>query len=256
MKNKLILFFTAMTVISCSFLQNTMEYKETSKKFMNTLLNKSVDESIPYFAMESETAKDANVEEMKNGLENFRQKFITLFGKNIEYDFMSSQKRFSTEEKNNTPPNSTIVLMQFKNEKDFGVLQFLFDDKSKKILNVTPLDVKYPIPNMTLYYVLGVLALIVTTFNIYMINKIRKSGLKRKWLKYIAIILLNFPTFIYNPVTGFSFKLFQFTFIGFGFSAMGYLNSSITIGVPVAAIYWYWKLKQKENKKVLQPTGE
>ena len=254
MKNKLIIFLTALTLISCNFFQNSMEYKETSKKFMNTLINKSVGESIPYFALESEKGKNTNVEEMKNGLENFRQNFIATFGKNIEYEVMSAQKQFSTVQQSNTPPNSTTVLMQFKNDKDFGVLQFLYDDKTKKILNVTPMDAKYPIPNMKLFYFLGILTLIIPAFNIYMINKIRKSDLKRKWLKYIAIILLNFPTFIYNAVTGFSFKLFQFTFLGFGFSAMGYLNSTITMGIPIAAIYWYWKLKQKENLKALQPT--
>lgn len=254
MKNKLILLLIALTIVSCSFFHNSMEYKETSKEFMNTLINKGVDESLPYFAMENESAKNTNVEKMKSGLESFRQDFITTFGKNIEYDFMFSQKRFLTNQQNNTLPNSTTVLMQFKNDKDFGVLKFLYDDKTKKILNVTPMYTKYPIPNMTLFYVLGVLALIIPVFNIYMINKIRKSNLKRKWLKYIAIILLNFPALIYNAVAGFSFNYFQIIFLGFGFSATGYLNSTITTGIPIAAIYWYWKLKQKESEKALQPT--
>ncbi|WP_146063279.1 hypothetical protein [Halpernia humi] len=222
---------------------------------MNTLINKGVDESIPYFALES-NGKPANIAEMKNGLSDFRQNFIMYFGKDVEYNFITAQKKISTNKQNSTPPNTTIVLLQFKNQKEFGVLQFLFDDNTKKILNFLPLEVKNPIPNMVIFYVIGLLGIIIPIFNVYVINRIRKSNLKRKWLKYIAIILLNFPTIIYNAVAGFSFKIVQFTFLGFGFSTMGYLNSTINLGIPLAGLYWFWKLKKLKNEKLIQPEDD
>ena len=83
-----------------------------------------------------------------------------------------------------------------------------------------------------------------------MIIQIKKSNLKRKWLKYIAILLLNVPTLIYSAVEGFSFKLLNFNLLGFGFSYMGYLFSAITMSVPIAGIYWYWKLNEMKKQKV------
>lgn len=242
----LLSFFTN----SCQFIGNTFEYKKTTENFMNTLLKGEVDKSVEFMAMDHELSKNVNVDTMKLGLKNFRQTFITNFGTNVDYTLMKSEKKFSTNPNENTPPNTTKILVQFANEKEFGVLDVLFDDKSKKILNLTPLDVKKPIPSMFLFWVIGIIALLIPIFNIYMIIQIKKSNLKRKWLKYIAILLLNVPTLIYSAVEGFSFKLLNFNLLGFGFSYMGYLFSAITMSVPIAGIYWYWKLNEMKKQKV------
>src|SRR5690606_39807244 len=91
------------------------------------------------------------------------------------------------------------------------------------------------------FHVTGVQTCALPIF--YVINKIRKSNLSKKWLKYISVVIFNFPTIIYNAITGLGFKIFQFTFLGLGFQATGYLNSVVTIGIPIAGIYWFWKLK-------------
>src|SRR5690606_26736531 len=167
-----------------------------------------------------------DINQMKNGLEEFRTKILDNFGSELNYEFISANKHYSSVAENNTPKNTTVVNLQFENETNFGVVEMLYDDNSKKLLNINILDVKQPIPNTSLLYVIGLISLIIPIFNIYVINKIRKSNLSKKWLKYIAVVIFNFPTFIYNVVTGLGFKIFQFTFLGLGFQATGYLNRS------------------------------
>jgi 5,10-methylene-tetrahydrofolate dehydrogenase/methenyl tetrahydrofolate cyclohydrolase len=53
-----------------------------------------------------------------------------------DYKAFKTEKKFSTIESENTPSNATYVLMEFNNQKEFGVLKVLFDDNSKKILNI------------------------------------------------------------------------------------------------------------------------
>lgn len=246
------LVIVSFLIISCNFINNSFEYKDTTEKFMNTLLNEGVDKSLSYFAFEHEMFKNTDINNMKNGLGNFRNNFIKHFGTQIQYDLIETQKKFSTQENENTPPNTTLVFVQFKNEKEFGIFRLLFDDKSKKIINFSPIDNVYPIPNMTTFWIISILGLSILIFNIYVINKIRKSNLKKKWLKYIAIILLNFPTFYYSAVGGFSFKLLNLVFLGYGFSLMGYLNSTISMAIPITAIYWFVKLKDNKSFQKIQ----
>jgi hypothetical protein len=139
--------------------------------------------------------------------------------------------------------------MQFSNSKDFGVLEVLFDDKTRTILNIRTLDVKEPIPGMELFWLFGILALCVPIFNIYMIVRVRRSEYKRKWLKYLAIIVFNVPAITYHAIGGFSLQLSSFQILlGISFQYMGYLNSAWTFGVPLGGLYILWQLKRGKDK--------
>jgi hypothetical protein len=121
----------------------------------------------------------------------------------------------------------------------------LFDDKSKKILNINTLDVKEPIPSMAFFWIFGLVAICIPIFNIYVIRQIKRSNLKKKWLKYIAVIFLNVPAITYSAVTGIALKLLNFQILlGISFGYMGYLSSFWTFGIPLGGLYWLWKLKQ------------
>ena len=77
--------------------------------------------------------KNTNIDTMKMGLVNFRQLIVDNWGTELEYTFMKSEKKFSTIESENTPPNTTIVLVEFNNQKDFGVFQVLLMILQKNI---------------------------------------------------------------------------------------------------------------------------
>jgi hypothetical protein len=215
---------------------------------METLLKKDYNKCVRLMAMDHELAKNTNIDTMKLGFANLRQIIIKNWGEKLKYSLMQSEKRYSSVEAENTPPNTTLVLVEFSNEKDFGVIQALFDDKSQKILNIKTLDVKEPIPTMTLFWLFGLLAICVPIFNIYVIRQIKRSDLKRKWLKYIAVVFLNVPAITYAAVSGLSFKLLNFQILlGISFSYMGYLNSYWAFGIPLGGLYWLWKVRQANH---------
>lgn len=248
MKQIVLTILTVSLLTSCDFIKNSFTYKDKTKDFVETLIKEDYTKCIDQMAMTHEMAKNTNIDTMKIGLGNFRQLIVSNWGKELEYSFMKSEKKFSTVEGENTPPNTTIALIEFKNKKDFGVLQVLFDDKSQKILNIKTLDVKAPIPSMTYFWLFGLIAICIPIFNIYIIRQIKRSDLRKKWLKYIAVIFLNTPAITYAAVSGLSFKLINLQILlGISFGYMGYLNSYWTFGIPLGGLYWFWKLKQKKN---------
>ena len=242
---------TVSLLTGCDFIKDTFTYKDKTKEFVETLIKEDYNKCVDLMAIEHEMANVTNIDTMKMGLANFRQLIVNNWGTELEYSFMKSEKKFSTVEAENTPPNTTRVLVEFNNQKDFGVFQVLYDDKSKKILNIETLNVKAPIPTMTYFWLFGLLAICIPIFNIYVIRQIKKSELKRKWLKYIAVIFLNIPALTYAAVNGFSFNLLSFQILfGLSFGYMGFLNSYWTFGIPLGGLYWFWKLMQIKNKQV------
>lgn len=242
------ILFTLLAVSllsSCDFIERSLTYKDKTKEFIEIILKEDYDKSIDHFAMEHEMAKGTDVELLKKSLADFRKKVVDNFGTTLKYSLMSAEKKFSTEEEENTPPNTTVALIEFSNGKDFGVFKVLFDDTSGKILNINVLDVKRPIPSMGVFWLFGLLALCIPVFNIYIIRQIRKSNRSKKWLKYIAVIVLNTPAISYAAVGGLSFKLVNFQILlGVSFEYMGFLNSYWTFGIPLGGLYWFWKLRK------------
>lgn len=248
-KQVVLTILTASLLTGCHFISNTFKYKDTTKEFVETLIKEDYNKCVDFMAMDHEMAKNTNIDTMKMGLANFRQLIVSNWGTELEYSFMKSEKKFSALEVDNTTPNTTLVLVEFNNQKDFGVLQVLFDDNSKKILNIKTLDVKAPIPTMTLFWLFGLLAICIPIFNIYVISQIKRSNLKKKWLKYIAVIFLNTPAITFAAVNGLSFKLINLQILlGVSFGYMGFLNSYWTFGIPLGGIYWFWKLRQQKNE--------
>lgn len=239
-----VLLLTISLFVGCDFVKDSFTFKDKTKEFVETLMKKDYDKCVSQMALESEIGKNTNIDTLKLGLEQFRGLVERNFGEKFEYSLMKSEKKRSTIESENTPPNTTLALIEFTNEKEFGVFQVLFDDNSKKIININTLDVKEPIPNMVLFWLFGFLPLSILLFNIYAIREIKKSTLSKKWLKYLAIIFFNLPTITYSAVEGLSYKLVHFQFFGIGFSFMGFLGSVWTFGIPLGGIYWLWKLKQ------------
>lgn len=236
--------------MGCDFISNTFEYKDRTEEFVEALLSENYDRCMELFAMDHEMATNTNPDSMKTGLVNFRNRVIDNFGSVLDYSLMKSEKTWSTVEENNTPPNTTVVLVQFSNETNFGVFKVLFDDQTKKILNINTLDVKEPIPSMTIFWLFGLLVICVPIFNIYVIRLIKKSDLRKKWLKYIAVVVFNVPAITYSAVGGFSFSLLSFQILlGMSFNYMGYLNSAWTLGIPLGGLYWLWKIKTKKTEE-------
>jgi hypothetical protein len=248
LKKKLLLTLLAVWLFTgCDFVKKSLTYKDKTEEFVEVILREDYDKSIDLFAMEHEMAKNTDADQLKKGLADFRKKIVDNFGTELDYSLMKAEKKFSTNEENNTPPNTTFALIQFSNGKEFGVFKVLFDDSSGKILNINVLDVKESIPSMTMFWLFGLVAICVPIFNIFVIRQIKRSDLTRKWLKYIAVIFLNVPAITYAAIGGLSYKLLSFQILlGISFQYMGFLNSHWTFGVPLGGLYWFWRLKHKK----------
>jgi hypothetical protein len=249
-KQILLTILIVSLLLGCDNFKNTLSYKEKTKDLIETLSKEDYDKAVDHFALEHEMFKNTDIDAFKKSLLDFRQHIKKNFGTDLNYSLMKAEKKISTRKEENTPPKTTIALIQFSNEKEFGVFRVLFDDTSGKIINLNILDVKHPIPSMTFFWLFGILAIFVPIFNIYVIRLIKRSNLKRKWLKYIGVILLNVPAITYASIQGLSFKLLSFQImLGLSFEFAGFLNSYWTFGIPLGGLYWFWKLKLRKNKE-------
>ncbi len=250
MKKILAIVFSLSILISCDFISNTLTYENTTQSFIDTLLKEEYDKSLEFMSLENEAFNKSNVDSLKLGLATFRKIIDSNFGDELNYKFITANKTFSTVEGESTAPNTTKAQVEFSNNQEFGVLEITFDDSNNKILYIRTLDIKEKIPNMTLFWAFGILALFIPIFNIWVIRKIKKSDLQKKWIKYITVIFLNVPAVSFSAINGLSVSLLSFQILfGISFSYMGYLNSIWSFGLPLGGIYWLWKLhkKGKEN---------
>ena len=249
---KLLLLLIAFTFLTgCDVFRKSLENKEVSEEFVEALLEEDYDRCVQFFDLESYGGDSEAAEILKPRLEEFRDVFIDNFGRDLDYSFMRSRTTWSSVEKEGKAPDTTTVFMQFSNDTHFGVISLEFDDESGKIMQISIEDVKEPIPNMTIFWLLGIVFISIPIFNLYVIWRIRKSKLRRKGLKYLAVIALNVPGITYAAIGGFSFSLLRFQMLlGFSFSYMGYLNTAWEIGIPLGGLYWFWKLKREENREI------
>ncbi|WP_185144266.1 hypothetical protein [Dysgonomonas alginatilytica] len=229
---------------------NAFTYKDTTKGFVESLFKEDYDASIEYLVAEDYRNAGISTDSLKSILSTFRQYTVDRFGTDLNYSFLTSRKTISTIESENTPPGMTEVTIQISNQKDFGVFKVLFVDDTHKISKIDILNIKEPIPSMLGFWFLGVLVICIPIFNIYVIIKIKRSSLKKKWIKYIAVILLNAPTIVYSAVNGFSLKLLTFQFLfGIGFNFSGYINCYWSFGIPLGGLFWLWRLYVRAKLK-------
>ena len=228
-------------------ISNTFIYTQKTEEFVESLIKEDYNNCMDLMAMDHADAKNVNTDTVKAVLANFRSVIVENWGTNLEFSFMESKKTFSTNETENTPPNTTLVLVEFHNNKELGVLQAVFDDPSKKILNIKTLQVKQPVPEMGSFWLFGLLALSVPVFNIYVLRKIKRSNLKRKGLKYAAVIFFNVPAITYAAVAGLSWEINFQILLGISFGYTGYFGSYWTFGIPLGGLYWLWKLHRQRH---------
>ena len=239
----LLLVYFASCFNSCNLISSLSSYRSTTESFTNSLINRDFDKCISLMAVGH--ANDADIRQIKVSLDTFSNVIVRNFGNKLDYSFMKAEKKYSSDKEDNLPPNTTLVQIEFHGDKYVGVMEVLFDDKTKKIDNIKAQDVKQLIPDMTKFWLFGIFAAIVLAFNIYTIVMVKRSGLKRKWLAYIGIILLNVPTIQYEAINGLFFKPLYFQILlGVSFQKMGYFGSIWAVAIPFGAIIAQWRISR------------
>lgn len=244
--NRNIIYLLGLTILfsSCSFVGNVNKYSKTSKELINSIVNEDYTKAYDFFAY-NESDK-MPLDTFKVQIDNFRELIIDNFGTNFDLSFTLAEKTtFKTGEPG---PHPTKVQIQLKNDSTYGYFTVLFDDEVNKVSKISLMDTKNVIPSMTLFWLFGLLPLLVFGFNIYTIRRVSKSDLNKKWLKIIGIIILNVPALTYSVVNGFKIEPLNFQiFLGISFGMMGYVGTFWTFGLPIGSIIANIKISKSKK---------
>jgi hypothetical protein len=248
----LLISFVSFAFYGCNFIGNVSNYSKTSKELIDGIVKEDYDKVQSLCVIKNDSICGVQIDTFKRRIPIFRKVLISNFGTQLSYTFITAEKTLGGSE------NSTSVSIQFENKQVFGVAEIVFDDRVNKVLKFNIKNIKDPVPDMTIFWLFGLLAISIPLFNIYTIVKIKRTKMKKKWWGYIVVIIFNFPTIIYAAIGGFSFYLYNFqVLLGMGFSLEGYLNSIWSFGIPLGSLFMLWWLKFRvSNSEVSALTEE
>lgn len=210
---------------------------------MDNLLKKNYDKCVGMM----DRSRNPDVNGIKSGLERVRLKLVEDFGENLEFSYMGPGDKMPGVSKKS---GANVYLLQVSNQKEVGVIEVIFDEKSDKIADIMGLKIKNDIPDRTDFWIFGLASLLVPLFNIYVIRKVMRSDMADKWLYYFIIIIINVGAIGCLPVRGLVFNLYKMQpFLGISFIQMGLMGSTFVIGVPLGGLYVLWLLKKGSYKK-------
>ena len=127
------LVLTLALLTSCDFIKDSFTFKDKTEAFVESLMKKDYDKCISQMALESEMGKNTNIDTLKIGLDQFRTLVERNFGNNkFEYSLMKSEKKRSTIESENTPPNTTLALIEFSNDRNLEFSKFCLTTNQRK----------------------------------------------------------------------------------------------------------------------------
>jgi hypothetical protein len=236
---------------SCAMFSNAIDYRKTAEQFIESAVREDYDKCISLFALDRPEAQGVNLDTLKKGIATFRKVVVDELGTDIEYRFLLANKSYSSTS-GKVPEDVTELHLEVSGSGKFDEVVAIFDDRSGKILNIRALGINKVIPSMMIFWLLGLLFLCVPAFNIYMIVRIKRSTRKRKWLKYLSLFIVNVPTISYQAITGSIFlnpTSFQ-VLLGTSFNYGSYSASNWAVGIPLAGLYWLWRLNTKPNLDV------
>ena len=229
---------------SCDLLQRSFEYRDTVEEATEAVLAEDYDKVFSLMALEHSAFAEVEPAELKTSIDYLRTLILDKYGPDLEYTFMTAEKRFSTQEGAGTPEGMTYVQVQVDNGEEYGVIEALVEDSSRKLLSLQLLQFHQPVPSLGTFWLFGLLPLLVVLFNIYVILRIRRSDRPRKWVKYLAVLLFNVPSLVYTASGALSIQPLMFqVFLGVGLSFTGYANMAWTVGLPLGGLYWWWRLR-------------
>ncbi len=114
------LLLLLMLLVDCTFIKDSFTYKDKTKDFVESLMKQDFDKCVSQMALESKMGKNTNIDTLKSGLFQFRSVIEQNFGKNkFEFTLMEAGKKRSTIASQNTPPNTTLAMIQFSNDREF-----------------------------------------------------------------------------------------------------------------------------------------
>lgn len=234
----------------CSFYGNILDYKKLCNATIDNTVNERYDSILK--TLNIDPADTVKAGQTIAAIKNFRNSLIENFGTDYDTWFMTATKKFSTK---GDEPDITTVEIQIDNGEFYSVLTFIIDDTSGYLQSVNLADKKWPIPDLTMFWLFGILPLMVLLFNIFSIRKVIKSQITPKWIFVLLCMLLNIPSlkcFIDYPQLRVTADLSFQMLLGISFNFMGYNNYAMGFGLPLGSLITQFALYRKNPKRVKQ----
>ncbi|UZR97589.1 hypothetical protein [Chondrinema litorale] len=247
--NKFLSFLTLIIFATgCSFLTSTSEGYENVESQVNAIAIGDFDKAITYFDIDLSDTTQVN--HLKSEIPKIQKVITENFGTEFDLSFSKSDKsyKFSTNEEASVEPLK--IKVQIKDDKHFGIIEATINEQNNKVQYINLLNYKEKIPSYLLIYIAAVIALCVAMLNVIAINRIRKSSLKKKWLKMLGVIIFNVPAITITALGHFSLNLSFQVLFGIGFSATGIDETLVTFGIPIGSIVTLIKVKKREQNRI------
>ena len=255
MKNLLQLIVCIILLISltaCGQVKLNNEFKQIAKTYVQSLVNRDYNRCSELIEIQANSLSGTNYDSLRSELPKHADLLNKNFKKDLKYTAYSSKNLPFNRLNYDIPINTTITYIQIANDTDFGVIKLLFDNNSKKIIDYEALKIKTKIPDMRPFWLFGIIAVLALIFKFYVAFLALKSNIEKKVLTVFLILFFNLPTITYSTFSGLAIKAkVILLFFGVGFSSMGYANSFIGIGFPLASVIfiWKWKFQKKSIEK-------
>ena len=248
MKRVFCILLIATCTTGCSLLNSSSEGYDNAVNQVNAITSGSFDKAISYFDLEP--TDTAQINQLKDALPNLQTAITENFGTDYDLSFSKSDKsfKFSTSEESSVEPLK--IKIQIKNDTHFGIIEATINEQNNKIQYINLLNYKEEIPSFLLLYLAGLIAIGVAAMNIIAINRIRKSSVKRKWLRIIGVLFFNVPAITLTALGHFSLDISFQILLGVGFSATGIDETLVTFGIPIGSIVTLITLKTGEQKRI------
>lgn len=246
---KYVFMFVLVSAIlsGCGMKQSLGEVQNTSVAFVEHMVKGDYEQLFTQINWDQEgLVKDSVIDYF----DVLRYRVQSDFGRDLQYKALGYKQNQliwtsnpDARQEFGGKPGVKYSYVQISDPFRFSVFQ-LGLDANNKVLSINMANDIYPIPDSTRFWSIGILLLvIVLAFNIFVLVRVYKSDVTRKWLKYLIVVLVNIPAIGSKLMGGWFFKMFSFQLMGIGFAAHSYLDAYWVIGLPLGAIIVFWKLR-------------
>lgn len=248
----IIIFIILFFLLLSQGCDNTSDLKSKStlllKTYLKAVRNNDLEKARSMFF----EIENSNITESDFNLHFYKlQKILkSNYADYCNFTFLSSyQQLYTTNEK--FANNNLKVSIQIDNSKVYNVLNLVIEPNTFKFKSISGANFLKDIPNMLPVWSFAFLTACALLFNIYVIYKIKKSKMKRKWLKYILIFSFNFPAIFYHSIDGLYINLLGNIFLfGVNFKYFGYEGTYFGFGIPLFALFWLYKIYKLEEEEI------
>jgi len=170
--------------------------------------------------------------------------------------FNRSQKVVSTNPSEATPDGTTRVYFDLVAADRYVEVETLINDHSQKFQYVNLSQAARPVPNLLVLWIVGALFLSIPALNLWAMVRIRSNVAKGRIWRYVTVLVFNLPSITYFATGGIHVDPWtNQMMLGFSFNLSGLSQASASIGLPLGALFWVFKMRRSSLRETRDATS-